>query len=624
MNLTFSLVKKHVVELLVLLVLAVACANPMSPTGGPKDETPPKVIKSSPPNFSTNFKENEIVITFDEYINLKDINTQLIISPPVQELPDFRNKGKSLVVKFKEPWRSETTYNIFFGDAIVDITEGNPLGGYKFTFSTGDVLDSMMIKGKIINAFNLTPVKGAFVMLYDTVFDSIPYKQLPYYIAKTTENGDFELSNLRNKKYLIFGLTDLNANYLFDSNNEEISFIDSLISPWIENKKVSKPIVIGQDQDSSGVKNQPVTISQTDTTPQDSVIIALTNRDSIAAIDTIPKPVISDSIALNADSLILAAKENMSELLFHFKEVDSTQRLLKTTLLRDNVVTFIFKVPVKDPAFKFLKEENEIKNVLGYNTGRDSLTMWLPGYTSDSIRLKVSDQKQTLDTIEMSVKVREKNIKKNENKSKLPLKITNNLASGRIRPNSALRLTFADPLEAYDFSGITLKEDSLFVTNYTIEFRDSLKKQLEIDYKWKEGVLYSLTLPDSAMVGIMGSNNDSTSYSFMIMKEEETAKLTLNIDIPENTPYIIQLMDTKDKILSQYFISEDNTIEFTYLTPGKYKIKAIDDRNGNGYWDTGKYLLKRYPERVIFYDKELDLRANWTLDETWKIPESNR
>ncbi len=158
MNQILPLAKKHVVQLLILLMLGVSCAKPVAPTGGPKDVSPPEIVKTSPPNLSTKFTGNEIVLNFNEFISLKDINSQLIISPPIKELPEFRTKGKSLVIKFKESWRNETTYNIFLGDAIVDITEGNSLSGYKFTFSTGEVLDSMIINGNILNAFNLTPV----------------------------------------------------------------------------------------------------------------------------------------------------------------------------------------------------------------------------------------------------------------------------------------------------------------------------------------------------------------------------------------------------------------------------------------------------------------------------------
>lgn len=632
---------------IILLLLTASCANPVAPTGGPKDEKPPTILKTVPLNQSTNFTGNEISIYFDEYINLKDISTQLIISPPLKEAPEFKVKGKRLVTHFKEPLREETTYNIFFGDAIVDITEGNPLSGYKFTFSTGSVLDSMIITGKLINAFNLTPVKGAYVMLYDSVYDSIPYKQIPYYISRTRDNGDFELTNLRDMEYLIFALTDLNSNYLFDQSNEEIAFLDTLINPWHLDKKLTSgqqaylisnvkiqgndSIIndslsgklfesIGETVDSVARKSNEESKRDYLNEPQavDSVVIAIIGNDSIAIIDTISH--VTGATGKITDSLIVADLGRKAIQLFHFKEVDSTQRLLKTQLLRDNVLSFQFKVPVKEPSFEFI-EHADTKILIANNTAGDTLTMWLPGYESDSIKLKVSDGVKVLDTLEMSIKVR-KNIRKKEQDQTPTLKINNNITGGRIKPTSPFKMIFTDPIATYNLTGISLKEDSIYIDNPMMHFADSIKRQLEIKYPWKPDVHYTVIIQDSSVVSVLGAKNDSLAFSFMSMKEEETARLSLTIDLPENTPYIIQLLDTKEKVLQQYMISEDLTLTIPYITPGKYKIKAIDDRNGNGYWDTGKYLQHRYPERVIYYPKELELRANWTLDEAWTIPAS--
>ena len=171
------------------LLILFACANPVPPSGGPKDTTPPSVIRAVPANQSVNFKAEKVIITFDEFVTLKDITTQLVVSPPMGEHPEFTTRGKNLIMKFKEPLKSNTTYNFFFANSIVDLTESNPLAGYQFTFSTGPVLDSLTIGGTLINAFNNQPVKDAFVMLYDTIYDSVPYKTRPYYLARTGSAG---------------------------------------------------------------------------------------------------------------------------------------------------------------------------------------------------------------------------------------------------------------------------------------------------------------------------------------------------------------------------------------------------------------------------------------------------
>lgn len=588
--------KRHLIyHCIAILMVAASCANPVSPTGGPEDVSPPVIINAQPPNLSVNFTEKRIVLTFNEYVMLKDVNQQLIISPPLQDAPDFKMKGKSLISDFKEPWRPETTYNIFFGDALVDITESNPLTGFKFTFSTGSVLDSMMIEGKIINAFNLSPVKGAYVMLYDTVYDSIPYKQLPYYIARTNEQGDFSLTNLRNKPYLIFALSDINANYLFDLPNEEIAFSDTLIFPW----------------QAPAIKSNRITLNDSVNLP-DTVVMAVF-QDSLTIVDTLKEPVTDTSVL----KPVIQSPEKL--LLYQFREIDTVQDLQKTQLLRHNVLQFIYKAPVKKPQFEILTEGYSGKMLTTMNRLNDSITMWLPGYEADSISMVVLDNDVILDTVDVSVKPVEKNIKKDTELPKQNLKIAHSLVTGKIKPGNSLRLSFPDPLEFALIDSIILKMDSIQITDAVLQFTDSLRRQLTIKYPWKTGVKYTLTIRDSIFQSIMGLANDSVQYSFTPFKEEETSSLTLRIDLPEPSPYIIQLLDMKDKILEQYLIMDDQQINFTYLAPGKYKVKAIHDRNNNGKWDTGKYLLKRFPERVLYYPTEIELRANWTLDEPWLI-----
>lgn len=606
--------RKHTAYIGFLIILLASCANPVAPTGGPKDVTPPEILRTSPPLQSTNYTNQEIILYFDEYVKLKDIEQQLIISPPVKETPAFRTKGKSLVAEFKDPWRSETTYNIFFGDAIVDITEGNSIPGYKFTFSTGSVLDSMQISGKLINAFSLAPVKAAYVMLYDTIYDSIPFKQIPYYIARTNDMGEFQLTNLRNRPYKIFALTDINANYLYDMPTEEIAFIDTLITPWEETRKAGT-LKVGGDNE---IKADTAVL-------EENVVVTNPGNDSIVITDTLipggisqePSPALSDS------TMVAAGKRNYIQL-FHFKEVDSVQSLVRVPLLRENVLAFYFKFPTVDPEFIIPDDLYDKKPVMANNRFNDTITMWLPGFIHDSIKLEVSDKGSVLDTIEMSVKPRENTIKKTEPVKKPALLITSNIARNKLKPGTPLRLTFADPLMLSITENLVLKQDSIIIQNVNYTFTDSLKKQMVINYPWKEGLQYSLTVPDSTFVGIMGSKNDSLNFAFYGIKEEESANLMLNVDLATASQYIVQLLDSKDKIIGQTTISDDKLLEFKYIEPGKYRVRAIDDRNGNGYWDTGKYLAGRYPERVLYYTQEIELRANWTLEEQWQIPEPGK
>ena len=233
------MILKHlykVIFLAAIAFLAFSCAQEAMPVGGKKDVTPPTVLEATPPNGSPGFTGNKFELKFSEFVVLDKINEQLLISPTVKEKPGFHLKGKKLIVKYKEKLKPNTTYSVYFGDAIKDLTEGNPLHSFSYIFSTGDHVDSLSLKGKVMNAFDLQPADGVMVMLYrhgnDTIsFDSLPLRVPPYYLSKTDKSGNFQFNGLANDDYLVFALNDLNSNYYYDQPSEEIAFIDSLVHP---------------------------------------------------------------------------------------------------------------------------------------------------------------------------------------------------------------------------------------------------------------------------------------------------------------------------------------------------------------------------------------------------------
>ena len=226
-------------------IMLVSCANIVTPSGGPKDEKPPVVTESSPSNNSTNFKGRTVHITFDEFITLDNPANNILISPPMKKKPIFRTNGKTLIIRFEEPLKPETTYSIYFGKAIKDLHEGNIFKNYAFVFSTGDKIDTLSLNGKVISASTLSPVDGFYVGLYtddnDTLqLDSLPYYVKPNYITTTNKDGQFSFSGLADKEFLIFALKDNNFNQIFDQPSEEIAFYPELVRPYyIDNQIVS-------------------------------------------------------------------------------------------------------------------------------------------------------------------------------------------------------------------------------------------------------------------------------------------------------------------------------------------------------------------------------------------------
>ncbi|PID95380.1 MAG: hypothetical protein CSA94_01920, partial [Bacteroidetes bacterium] len=208
-----------------------SCATIVAPTGGAKDETPPQPLRFFPPQNSTSFNGNKITITFDEFFKVDNIKKHLLISPPMKEDPTFKTMGKSLVITLADTLKENTTYRIYMGEAIVDLHEGNPIKNFDYTFSTGTEIDSLEIKGKVVDAYTQEPVSNVLVMLYKNGYDSIPMKEIPDYLSRTDDNGFFVFKNLQKGEFMIFALSDINANYLFDLKSEPIAYYDSIITP---------------------------------------------------------------------------------------------------------------------------------------------------------------------------------------------------------------------------------------------------------------------------------------------------------------------------------------------------------------------------------------------------------
>lgn len=219
-----------------LLPFLGACAQIVSPNGGPKDVEAPVVYDSicEPLNYSTHFNAQTIVISFSEYIRLNDPNNQIVISPPLAIDPEFRLKKKSLIVDLKgNQLRPNTTYTINFGNAIEDITEGNKAKNLKYVVSTGDFIDSLMVFGTVKNAFTLAPEEEAMVMLYENDEDSIPLQEKPIYFARTDKQGQYFIPFMKKGAYKAFVIVDGNANYLFDLPTEPVAFTDSIVKPGL-------------------------------------------------------------------------------------------------------------------------------------------------------------------------------------------------------------------------------------------------------------------------------------------------------------------------------------------------------------------------------------------------------
>lgn len=220
----------RILPLIVIILLFYSCAQVVPLSGGDPDRTAPQLVSANPENKTLNFNSEVIILKFNEYIQLKDITNQLIITPSVSELPDITVAGKTLTIKFKDKLQDATTYRLFFGNAITDITEGNPLKDFEYIFSTGSYIDSLNISGILTDALTKAPVKDAWVMLYSNIGnDSVIYKEKPDYLSRSKEGGHYYVGNLPSGKFRIIALSDKNKNLMYD-NGELFGFKEEPIS----------------------------------------------------------------------------------------------------------------------------------------------------------------------------------------------------------------------------------------------------------------------------------------------------------------------------------------------------------------------------------------------------------
>lgn len=224
-----------------IIVLIWSCASRVAPDGGPKDTEPPKVLSTLPDSFSRNVNPSKLEFEFDEFVQLKDGGTGILISPPMEKRPEAVLQGKSLVLKLVEPLEENTTYTITVSKSIADLSENNALKPYSMVFSTGDVIDSLGCSGKIIDAFSGKPLEGIMLLLYTSNEDSLPQTTLPRYFGVSDKDGVYFIPNIKEGTYTVFALNDENSNYLYDQVSESIGFIKDEIK--IDSQNVAIPLI---------------------------------------------------------------------------------------------------------------------------------------------------------------------------------------------------------------------------------------------------------------------------------------------------------------------------------------------------------------------------------------------
>lgn len=567
-----------------IMLLVHACANKaQGPTGGPKDETPPKVMKSVPLNNSLNFNKKQIYIDFDEMVSIEKATENVIISPPQVKPPDVKSLGRRISVNFNEDLLDSTTYSINFGNAIVDLNEKNALKNYLFSFSTGNQIDTLKISGTVINAEDLNPMAGIIVGIYVETSDSVFLKKPFLRIGKTDEKGHFSIDNVKKGTYKVFALGDANHDYFFQSG-EGLALYDSLVTPTFRREQM-----------------------------QDSIWKDSLHFDSIRTY--IGTHFLPDDITLR-----------------FFKESKKRQYFVKYERKDPFSFSLFYNTTATElPVIKPLNFDWEGKYLLQKNATMDSLTYWLTDsavWKIDTLEMAVtylkSDSLMKLvsvtDTLNVSSRKTRANPKARPTKNAPKvetLKLNSNIAPAFEIYNPVI-LKFETPLAAADLSKIKLSQKvDTVLKNIPFKWRqvDSTKTTYAIENKWIPETAYDLKIDSAAFVSIYKkvSNVFSGQFKIRSLDEYSSVKMFLARFDPK---VMLQVLDSKDNLLATKPAAEKGTV-FEYLKPGDYYVRMFIDENGNGKWDPGDLKTRKQPEQVFYYPKKLTLMANWEFEETW-------
>lgn len=604
------LLKKYRFPLTLLLVgLLYACASTNSgmPDGGPYDEQPPRFVRSHPQPFARNNREKKIAIEFDEFIQLEKASEKVVVSPPQLEQPDVKASGRRVLVDLVDSLQPNTTYTIDFSDAIVDNNEGNPLGNYSFTFSTGETIDTMEVSGIVLGANDLEPIKGMLVGLHADLSDSAFLKKPFDRVSRTDSRGRFIIRGIAPGQYRIFALMDGNQNYLYDSKTEMIAFCDSLIVP-----------------------------TQLAAERQDTVW-----KDSLT-IDTIYKVGYTRYLP---DSLVLRA----------FKALNDRQYLSKRVRDKENHFVLTFSAPADTlPTLKGLNFDERDAFIIERTPRNDSICYWVKDslvYGLDTLAIQLdylstdtlNQLVPTTDTLYLVNKLtraqreklqkqaeeaKEKERKKRRRKGDTlfveptPFLKMNLEAPSAFDLNSNVVLSFDEPLARIDTAAIHLevKVDSLWQPAPFLFKPDSVapRKYLLLA-EWEPEKEYQLTIDSLAFQGWYGLHTNKVQQTLKVKRMEDYGTLLLNLQgEPERS--IVELLDASGKVLRQQPVTPEHTADFYFLQPStKYYIRLFNDRNGNGVWDTGDYIRGLQPEEVYYFPKVWEMKANFDFEENWNL-----
>lgn len=522
--------------LLFIAFAVVSCAKKGTISGGAKDTIAPKMIGSLPKNFATNFNGKEIKINFDEYIKLKDLSKQLIISPPMKRQPEIlpSTASKFVTIKIKDTLLPNTTYSFNFGKSIQDNNEGNPYQQFKYVFSTGSYIDSLTLGVKIKDAIEKKVDNYVSVMLYEMnekYTDSIVYKQVPRYVTNTLDSLKLaKFENLKQGKYKLVAIKDVNGNNKFDPKTDKIGFLKDFV-------KIPNDTVYELELFKEELSFKAVNVSQA-----------------------------------SASRFTMGYQGNPKDVKINIKKNGETIPFTMT------------KLPKKD-----------------------SLQVWFRGIKGDSLSIDVAKDKFKKT---FSLKIKEQ---KKDSISYAAEQQTSNL---NFRETFAVNSTV--PISKIDVTKMKLINKDSADVKFTTEY-DEFHQKLKFIFKKEPLEKYNLKILPGGLIDFNDKKNDTLKFAFTTSNTTDYGNLKVTLENAKRFPVIIQLTTEKGEVLATEYSEKSNIITFDLLEPNKYTLRVIYDDNKDKSWTPGNFLEQRQSEEVIYFSKEIDVRANWDVEQPFDL-----
>ncbi len=568
---------KLIISILIILI-GSACANRVPPTGGPKDEIPPKLIGSIPKDGNTNVKTKEFTLLFDELVTVKNIKKELLITPRIDFDYEYKIKKNTVILTLEEPLDSATTYTFNFRGAIVDITENNPAEELILAFSTGDILDTLQLKGNINDLFTEKTIENLVVGLYKSNDTLNLFNSPPYYVGQTDKKGNYLFRNLKPAEYTINAFADINNNLMCETDRELYAFLAANIK-------------LDTTMAADTMKLQSLNI--------DTLKLKRTRISGQYFVAVANKYLIDLDLKAANDSTIYYSLDKEQKEIKIYKTFEITDSLLIEISMTDSINTHAkdtfylkfkestrkfdeYKVNVTD--FKVLPEKRSIS--FKVKTSKPSTLSYI-----DSLRIKVD----TLATIQFDSTW---NIIINKNQTLFEL-------------SNYLPKAYLDSINISSSNSAASSGSA----KANLSAKLAAKSAMDSKPTTSSKLSYSLELPFASFQSVEKDSSKTKTIKLEPKYNKDFGVLMGEITT-NYTHYNIQLLDKDFNII--YEIPQAKNYKFSFIKPGDYLIRIMIDTNKNGKWDAGNILLNELPEPIIMYKNEdgnskTSIRANWEI-----------